>query len=361
MYRKLVKKLLKKHFGPQKSSLTVGDRSKREDTVQYYVSPELEDQFLAVRDFLDQKYPKESKVRLPELKQDFPYSLTDDGIPQCAVYKVSGGRWSARFCTVKEVRYRNIGGHISADFELKEDYARVSDVEYSDFYGFWGEFPLIKDGIRCERNGVPYEINRALKASSRFRNFTVDFLLAISEKENRPILRHVASTISECGCFLPPVTYSELLNCRTPSELLGRFVKDGNSLDVDLDRTDINTGYVMLALLEEIDPCDRDAIAGLEAPAVSKSIDLDILYSGFSARMFVRNYYTNVLMPHYPRIRMYADDYAKVCIDRGEKLRLSADLRNLILAHEELINRYRTDDTVMQETPELSPGTAQGS
>ncbi|MBO4216494.1 MAG: PcfJ domain-containing protein, partial [Clostridia bacterium] len=114
-------------------------------------------------------------------------------------------------------------------------------------------------------------------------------------------------------------------------------------LNVDFNKVDINVGYVMAMLAQEIDDKDRKLISCLDAQIVSAAVSLKLFYDGFSAAEFVRWYYRKTLAGAAcdSEIRMCAEDYVEMCIEAGEKLRLGYDADALIRAHDELSIRNR--------------------
>lgn len=344
MYNELVKTLLQKHFGLPRCSLTVGDTRTPGGRIYYYSFAE-ERRIAALRDLLSSRDGAAGLVILPELKQELrPIGERPARYPQCAAFRESEDCWTVSFYHITGVRYHSTDtGGVSALLQT-DDYPFIQLTDQTeDFFGYWKKYQSRKRSPHANREGFSYWTNKALKTSEEFRAFTVDFFFAVAEAEQRYILKDAARAIANCGCFLPPVSYPALLGFRTPAELIRTFRQVQTALNVDFNKVDLNVGYVMTMLAPEVDRADRKHIEKLDVKTVSDAISLKILYEGFSAEEFVIWYYRKAFadLAYDYDVRMYAADYAQMCLAAGEKLRIGYDLEGLMRAHDDLAARAR--------------------
>lgn len=337
MYSDLIKDLLKKHFGEPRSSLTIGDAEESDDKMYFY-SLKKEKEITAIRDLLGMKQLVDGIEKLPELRQTIP-DKGEDGleIPQCVSFRESDGNWCAYFHKITGVHYhRTYGNKVAATLQ-NDDYPFVMLSDRDDeFYGSWRKMRTRKRMPYKDRDGLSYWMNKALRTNERFRAFTVDFFFSVAEAEHLYILKDVARTISNCGCFLPPFSFQNLLTFRTPAEMIHSLQKEHTDLNIDFNKVDINVGYVMSA--PEVDKRDWKLISKFDAEKASNAISLNLFYDGFSAEEFVKWYYRKKLEgdDFESELKMYAEDYVSTCLEAGEKFRLCYSLDALIKAHDEL-------------------------
>lgn len=296
MYNDLIKDLLRKHFGEPRSSLTIGDAGES-DGKMYFYSLKKEKEITAIRDLLGMKQLVDGIEKLPELRQSIPDKDEDDlEIPQCVSFRESAGNWYAYFHKITGVHYhRTYGNKVAATLQIDAyPFVMLSDQD-DKFYGFWQKMRTRKRVPYNDRDGLSYWMNKALKTNERFRAFTVDFFFAVAETEHLYILKDVARTISNCGCFLPPVSFQNLLKFRTPAELIHSLQREQTDLNVDFNKVDINVGYIMTMLAPEVDRRDWKLISKFDAKKVADTISLKLFYDGFTAEEFVRWYYRKKL------------------------------------------------------------------
>ncbi len=325
-----VKELLTKHFGLPRDSLTLGKERKQGGKNaccprrEYFYSLENEKETGEICALLTESFAK-GGVKLPELTQSFPQkSQRDTCPPQCAqLSEQDGGGWSFAIYEIAGVTYhRTLGGKAAATLRLgKSPLVTLSDAS-SDFYGYF-ETSLFsrRHTPPTQRKGFSYWVNKALKTSDRFREFSADFFSAAVEEEGRGILRDVATAIRRCGCFLPPVSYGELLTCRTTADLLRRFSAGNTPLVFPFDSLDLNIGYVMRMLAPVVEPRDLEHLALLDAKTVSDAITLPLFYETFRADVFLSEYYKST----FARLGMptsWAEEYVRLCEKAGAKPRI---------------------------------------
>ena len=344
MYNDIIKELLKKHFGDPRGSLIIGDVSVPEENVYFY-SLNREKEVTAIRDLLGMKHLVDGIDKLPELKQSFDdKNGNDTEIPQCVYFRERDGYWSAYFHRIIGVHYhRTYGNKVAAELQIDvHPFVVLSDCD-DDFYGFWRKIRTRKNVPYNNRDGLSYWMNKALKTNKRFRGFAVDFFFAVAEAEHLYILKDAARAIANCGCFLPPISYQNLLNFKTPAELVHSFQEEQTDLNIDFNKVDVNVGYVMIMLAPKVEKRDWKLISKLDSQKVSDAISLNLFYDGFSSEEFVRWYYRKALegQDFETEIKMYVDDYVEMCLEAEEKFRLCFDLDALIRAHDELSARNR--------------------
>ena len=352
MYIDLIKKLLKKYYGEPRASLNIGEGNDsggksggKSKGKRYYYSFEQEKEIAAIRQLLAMKGVENCPEKIPELSQTIP-GKGEEGqqSTQCVCFEEHDGQWIAAFHNITGVSYRGTeGGGVEATLKLGNYPFIVLSDSPDDFYGFWRKVRTRKPAPYQNRAGLSYWVNKTLKTDERFRDLAVDFFVAVAEAENKYILKDVARTISKCGFFLPPVSYEDLLKFRTPSELIRSFQAEATVQNVDFNKIDVNTGYIMVALAPEIDRRDLKVLAKFKPQMIAEVVSLNMLYDGFSEAEFVRQYYRKTHSAHGGdnELRMYAEDYVRMCVEAGEVLRIGYSCEALIRAHDELMIRSR--------------------
>lgn len=341
----LVKALLEKHFGPPKSSLNVGETDAAGNRLYFYTLPAgKEKEISALRALLGMRDTVDGLDRLPELRQTIPEKNEAlDELPQCVCFREEEGSWTARFHVINGVVYhRTFGNQVAATLQTDGFPSVTLSDSADDFYGFWKKLRRKKRAPYDERDGISYWMNKALRINGRFRGFAVDFFEAVGKREKCGILLDAARAIGACGCFLPPVSYRQLLEFHNGKELIRSLPNAAAELPVNFNKTNLNVGYVMAMLAPAIEERDRKLLIKLDEAAVSDAVSLKLLYDGFSAEEFVRCRYrsrfTRDGFDEY-EIRTYVDDYLTMCRDAGEKLRLGLDMDALVRAHDALNER----------------------
>ncbi len=341
-----VKELLEEHFGKPRYSLTVGDDGEQDGWIYYCILPQ-EKQIAAVRDLLNLNHTVDGIGKLPELRQSIP-EKGDAGQeePQCVLFRETDGHWTALFHKITEVHYhRTRGNKIAASLITDVNpYVILSDRD-GDFCGFWRKIKTRKRVPYNERPGLSYWMNKAMLTNKRFRGFAADFFFSAAAEEERYILKDVARTIMNCGCFLPPISFEELVEFRTPAELVRSFQEDDTELSVDFNKVDLNVGYVMVSLAARVDRRDWKIISRFDVQAVTPYITLKTFYDGFSAEEFVKRFYAKKLASteYEDDAFIYAGDYVEMCIAAGDKFRIGYSLNALIRAHDDLVLRIRME------------------
>ncbi len=340
MTHTVVKELLEKHFGLAQDSLTLGKRKRRNaqksDRPQevYFYFLENEKEITEICNLLGESFA-DKEVKLPELTQRFPKKRQKGACSaQCACFtERNDGGWDLAIHEITGVTYhRAHGGRSAATLRLSTTpISRLSDAS-SDFYGYWEASWFSRNHTpETERGGFSYWVNKALKTSSRFREFSADFFLAAAEEEQQDILKDVAGTIRRCGCFLPPISYEKLLTCSTPADVFRRCLAEDVPLDRHFDSVDLNTGYVMQMLAPIVEPQDLEKLAELDAKTVSDAVTLPLFYETFRAETFLPEYYKAVFeCLNLPGV--LAEDYVRLCRTTGAKFRIGYD-RSIFKKH----------------------------
>lgn len=333
MNRTIVKELLAKHFGPPQNSLTLGRSRKRNAEncgyphEAYFYSLENEKEIAEICGLLGKGFADRS-VKLPELTQSFPKKHAKDACPpQCAKLSESdGGGWKIEIYEIMGVTYhRTLGGKAAATLRLsKNPIVSLSDTS-PDFYGYWAASWFSGRHMpSAEREGFSYWVNKALKTSGRFREFSADFFSVAAEDEGLDILKDVAATIRSCGCFLPPISYEKLRTCGKPADVLRRF-PTGEAMRTEQHYpADLNVGYVMQMLTPVVVPQDLERLAELNAKTVADAVTLPLFYDTFRADVFLSEYYKSV----FKRLGLpatQAEEYVRLCEKTGAKLRIGCN------------------------------------
>ena len=326
--------------------MTLGERSVRQEGQYYFYELEEEKKITALCKLLNMNQLVDNVGRIPELRQMLPDR--GDGyneVQECVILYERDEHWSISIHKIIGVEYSSSAENkVSA--KLQYDHHSIVSLSDSDeeFYGFWRVIPSRKKDVPYNgRKGISYWMNKAFLTNIRFRNFAVDFFNAEAEAEQKYILKDVARAISECGCFLPPVTYQETISFRTPEELLNSFKTEGSKLRVNFNKIDINVGYIMLMLEPEVNERDLKQRYKFEISKINGAITLPLLYNGFSAEEFLKGYYRN--MGHVYDIRYenmsFAEDYIQLCREEEEKFRIVDSMYELAAEHDALAEKNR--------------------
>ncbi len=341
MYNTLVKDLIIKHFGEPKNSLTFGRSTKRKDRLYCYTL-ENEKEIADICNLLGTQ-SSNYNIKLPILKQAFSKKgKNGTGLPQCAcLEEQDDGHWNLCIYDITGVAYKPYRGKITATLQL----GRPPTVDLSDrssnFYGYWEKSWFRREHMpQNSRDGFSYWINKALKTSEPFRLFSADFFLAVAQAEKIHILKDVSRAIRNCGCFLPPISYENLLTCRTPAEVIQSFTEEQPTLSVNFNKTDLNAGYVMKKIAHEVNRRDWLKLAKLDAQSLSELITLPLFYDEFQTETFLRSYY----IKEFEILgfnRNYAEDYVRLCRITGEKFRIGCDRETYRRIHDEMSEKER--------------------
>ncbi|MBQ7624934.1 MAG: hypothetical protein IJS65_06650 [Clostridia bacterium] len=339
MDKDTVERLLIKHFGAPRPSLTL-DAESSKGSRTYYFTPENEEEIKRIRDVLGKGF---EGGRVPRLTLDLP-NKNGKKYPLCAALREEGGYWKAEFSRIKSVSFHSTYGKRAAATLAPSDrraaslssggcgryFLKKNEEGFSEpflipdddayrFYGFWDA------GFDGESRGVPDHINRALCTEPRFRAFAADFFL--EGAKTYPILRAVAKTIADTGYFLPRIKFSELVKYERAESLIKSFSDAFPSRVKAVNTSDINAGYLTAYLAPRVDARDLHILMKLTAADVPRLVRYYDLYDGPDVIKIVWNYY----------YEKYADlsaatgaqIYAGEQTERNESFSLSLPLKTL--------------------------------
>lgn len=341
-----VKELVTRHFGKPKRSLTLGSAREAGEGMYFYTL-ENETEIAGICNILGTQFSDHS-VTLPTLKQTFSKKEMECGqLPQCAYFRESSdGFWELSFYEITGVTYHSIYKmRTVATLQLgKNPFVRLYSSSLT-FYGFWEKSWFRHSRTpQNDREGFSYWVNKALKNSERFRMFAVDFFFAKAQSEHLPILKDVARTIQNCGCFLPPISYGKLLAYRTPADLMRSFPAEEPALPINFNRVDLNAGYVMHMLAHAVDRRDWPKLSKLDVQTISEAVSLPLFYDVFQAEEFLRSYYKK----EFERLgldRDFAEDFMRLYQEAGEKFRIGCSREAYRRIHDELSENARKKTT----------------
>lgn len=322
MYGEEIKEILKNTYDVCARTLdfasSAASRRKMDEFFFYSLDKGYEEEILTLRNILESQFPKTEKSHLTELKQLLGKSRWK--LPQCAHYYVdSSNGWRLDFHEIKGVCYhRTFGKHIAATFILGRPIVqlfehRLAEIHFNSdkgtwessilsnkntLYGYWGKTEYNKKRYGNDQTvteGINYRVNRNLLSNAQFRMFTTSFFSLIAESENKYILNDISRTINECGCFLPSVSLSKILECRTPADFFKASVPETDRLNINLNKIDMNVGYVIAKLSPFICTQDFSTLSKLTPQTLGKCIDSKNLFDGISSpesvERFLSNYY----------------------------------------------------------------------
>ena len=347
-------RLLEKHFGPVKRTLTLGNESEEEEGTYYYYTLWNEEQIHEILSLLSLHKSVAGKGELPELSQTLPVDVNaKEETSECArVHKIDE-HWVVSFYTITGVKYHcTENGGVAASLQLSRSPAvELSNFAQEDaFFGYWRKINTRKKAACLNREGFSYWMNKALWNNLRFRKFTVDFFLEVGEAEKKYILKDVARSIEQCGFFLPDVSYPTLLQHRTPAELIHSFMTEPLNVRVDFNKKEINAAFIMLSLAPKIDGRDLQALFHGVPGDLTNLVNLKVFFEGPDPVRLLRNHYLKTLGrgPGDRLTETYIDDYIQMSGEVGNPLRFGISRAGLIRAHDELAaqleKKGHTDD-----------------
>lgn len=350
MYSDEIKRILQATYGVNASTLDVGSSAERGSKLYFYtLDGEFTDEIASVRDALNRQLSKNTIGRLIELTQFLPGNKWD--LPQCARLAENNGRWTLTFHFVKGVRYhRSFGNHIASTLILQNTPVITLSSEKKDtFYGYWDKTVCVRSGQdaveQVTTDGMNYRINRNLLSNSQFRAFTAAFFSAAAETEKMYILKDIGRTIKKCGCFLPSIPFSSVIQSHTPKEIIDASVPEPGVLNLNYNKIDLNTGYAIASLAPAVSRRDRPALIGISMDLFAKCFTLKNAFDGFnsfeSVGSFIVNYYRHVRGFSEKELDDYVKDYVAMCLDTNTPVKLRCSLKKLIEAHDELSRAVR--------------------
>ncbi len=294
----MVQELAARHFGPPHGSLTLGKSKKQPAHTHgdppneyYYYYLENEEEMLAIAELLQAGFADKG-IPLPKLTRSFPQKSP----PQCARLAAGDGGWNLAIYNVVGVTYhRTTGGKTAATLRL-HNMPTVSLCDSNpDFYGYFEPSWFSRSHTPAHRReGVCYWVNKAMKTSDRFREFSADFFSTAAQETGLGILQNAATAIRRWGCFLPPVSYQDLLASRTPADLLRRVSTGTAPPAFSPNSVDLNTAYVMQTLTPLLQPQEVEQLTALDAKTLSAAVTLPQFYGEFQPQLFLTKLYASL-------------------------------------------------------------------
>lgn len=350
MYSDEIKRILKATYGVNAYTLDVGSSAKRGSKLYFYTLDEgFTDEIASVRDALSRQLSKSTIGRLTELKQFLPGNKWD--LPQCARLVENNGRWTLTFHFVKGVRYhRSFANRMASTLILQNTPVITLSSEKKDtFYGYWEKTVCVRSGQdameQVTTDGMNYRINRNLLSNAQFRDFTVAFFSKAAETEKTYILKDIGRTIKKCGCFLPSIPFSRVIQSHTPKEIIDASVPEPGVLNLNYNKIDLNTGYAIASLAPTIHRRDWPALIGTSRDLFAMCFTLKNAFDGFnsfeSVGSFIVNYYRHVRGFSEKALDDYVKDYVAMCLGTNTPVKLRCSLKKLIEAHDELSRAAR--------------------
>lgn len=345
MHIDLIKQLLQKHFGAPKQSLTIGGPCVRGES-EYYYYLENEAEITALTDLLNSKDRAPELKTVPELYQSLESKDNDNTERfQCVQFIENSEGWTAVFSKVVGVKYRkSYRGKVVATLQLSAYPFVVLSDQFSDFYGFWRRLRSRKRIAPDGSDGFSYWMNKTLYTNERFRAFAVDFFLTFAEADRRYILKDVGRAIAGGKCFLLPISYASLIECRTPAEVIHRIPAVKTDFHADYNKVDLNAGYIMQLLAPEIDEKDWKLLLKLDAKTVAETVSLKMFYDGVSAKTFVAAYYAVKFDDTgcFREMQHFVEDHLEMYEELGIKIKLRLTFDRFMREHDTLAARLRS-------------------
>ena len=227
------------------------------------------------------------------------------------------------------------------------------------FFGLFSQLQVNNEDKQQKFRGINYFVNKYLYVNSEFRNFISQLFTYFGEELNKPILKDVGKTILKNGCFLPELSYQELLLCHTPKEVIKKHIKLEDGINLNFNKYDLNTSWVILKMLPYIDERNYNILLNFYKIGITNFLSFSMFFEGFNEiktiLLFVKNYYfrnawikTNPFKFYYSRYYLLQDfdDYFYQSVNLNYKVRLDLTFMKFLQLHDEISRTYRNKSNV---------------
>ena len=184
--------------------------------------------------------------------------------------------------------------------------------------------------------GFSYGTNKAVFNHPSIRNFASDFLDEAGKQTKHYILCDAARAVREWGCFLLPVSFHEIIKYHTPAELISGLVPGAELPGTNLNKTDLNEGYVKALLSSVVDRGSLNVLENLPKEILKKAVDSGVLYRGIELLSFIKGLYECIFenCENHPDACACAADYVDMCFQLQSKVKLLLSPEKIIKAHD---------------------------
>ncbi len=411
-----IKELLTKHFGEPCGSLTIGKSKPSASDVIYFIEQTDAVKKAAVfRDEINSEISKKALKHWPSMTQRFDRDfLCKEKKPICVRFEQSVDRVKIDFMEMVGVRYHrtyksrlaatlltgkyslisldtskaavecdgngilteyqadivenneNIGTYDggenndnisnSDEFEWENSDWKAESIEniLGDFFDRYDYAGLYDDVLVTE--GFSYGTNKAVFNHPSIRNFASDLLDTAGKQTGHYIICDAARAVREWGCFLLPVSFHEIIKYHTPAELISALVPGAELPGTNLNKPDLNEGYVKAMLSSIIDRGSLNVLEKLPKEVLKKAVDSGVLYRGVEPFGFIKGLYKCIFKncDNYPDTYVCAADYVDMCFQLQSKVKLLFSPERIIKAHDAAEKEFNCQRIVESSDNELA-------
>ena len=348
-----IKKLLEKHYGVPRKTLTIGGNTNRGNRIYYYTFPGTE-KAMAIRNALNETSIQGGDGGFIELTQMYTSSSAiKNNLSQCACYTECDSEWTIKFYEIVGVRYhKSLGKQIAASLILgKYPVVSLSSSEPDSFFGFWGRpFSHRVNAKQQTTKGFSYWVNKNMIRSIAFRSFAVDFFYFMGNEREIHILKDISRTIAKYGFFLPSISFEEIAQYHTAKEYISAIMPNAYKIGINPNIIDLNMAYVISTLSPAISEHDWKYLKSLSPAFVSAACSLNMLFDGAKIEDLVAGYYQCKFEDetcYNEAVRRLAKDYCQMCLDNNLPIRLGYSFLGLVGAHDELVLRESLEQDLL--------------
>lgn len=339
-------------FGESKPSLSIGENRGRKNTCYYYCVDRME-HILPLLDHIRSQYSTDDEFGLAGLRLDYyGTGCRTDSSRKTVLVRLTdeGERFVLKFCTIEGVRFHRSYGKklvatlVTGKYPLLELFINRAGMIFMN----------AKMGLEPLR--FHWWINKCLMNNEQIRLVVTKLLLVLGQEH--AILKDLARTIEKDHYFLPPIQFSRIVQCHTPSELMKQsfFGNPSQLLKVNYNKIDLNAGYYITSIANQFDEASRVRLINYPINEFLSFIRSQDLYDGPSAGRFLIHHYLKDL-PGFDawEIKDEVNDYIAMCRNLGEALHIYPSFISFVRKHDELAAKIRETRFESDGDLELAP------
>ena len=348
-----VMQILTEIYGDAKPSLSIGETRGRKD-IRYFYRVRKEEKLLMLLDYLRGQIRSDADFLLEGLRYDYDETVRREDVTRMdMMVRVKQERedlLTVCFFPIEGVRFRRLYG--------SKPVATVTVAKDPVLELWLDDEPVVFSRSKSGLRPLTFQwwINKCLRNSEPIRTFVSSLLMFLGKAH--PILKDVSRTIREDHFFFPPLSYPQILDCRTPAELIEQaFSERGERLlPIRYNKTDINVAYYLTGFAARFDEKSVAKLIRCPRETLLRCIQPQDLYEGPGAERFLLRYYMYAFSEYEPwEIRHEISDYIGMCERVGEPLQLFSSYTAFLKKHDELADAIRQKYADNMEPTPLIP------
>lgn len=342
-----IKELLENIYSRCRRSLVI-DKDDDNRGYMYFYDDEIYNDMVDMVNVLRKGYSELGTDKFKEITHDINNKCKDKKTcPQCACfYTFDDGNWYIEFRKIMKIRYHHTyGKKIIATLVLDKKFTvKLTSEEQKWMYSFFGRPHYVSAEHVQETDGINYFINKNMIYNTKFREFSSKFFELLGNIENKYILKDVGRSIKNCGFFLVPVKYLDLIKCYKPRDLINNFLNEDGNLKLNFNKYDINLSYIILKLKNYIDNKSIKILCGINLEKLKMFINLSALYDGFASESSVAYFIMAYYYDYFKNVnhKWLINDFVNLSIEMHEKISLNLSVQQMLKKHDLLAIAQRT-------------------